>query len=159
MEGSPPKLIGKIPSLSNEMIDKTLKYFEEEIVNAPVENAVIITSKGSVYHCTGGVDTLDYIVLLGDKLNGAFVTHNHPSNSSNEYSFSASDRILFMDFKLAKLRGIDEKYVYEFNRNTDDVDEKVLLENVYDFSETLVAHAANVDYAKEKGIGYRRWKR
>lgn len=34
--------------------------------------------------------------------------------------FSADDIALFQKYKLAILRGIDEKYVYELNRNAAD---------------------------------------
>ena len=56
---------------------------------------------------------METIEELGEKLIGAIVTHNHPKGSDNEYSFSDADLRLFLEYKLGRLRGIDEKFIYE----------------------------------------------
>jgi len=154
--GKSPHLIGHIDFKDATQVKQALDWFESIAVNAPVENAMIITATGEVYHCTGGLNTLDTIVELDEKLYGAIVTHNHPVGSANEYSFSDADKNLFMDFKLARLRGIDERFVYEFNRNFKEVDNIVLLSEVNEFN---ARHGKIVELARKLKIGYRRWAR
>ena len=60
-----------------------------------------------------------------------------------------------MKYNLSVLRGSDDKYVYELNRNSEDVDS--LLDDwmtVENFQ-----HCTIIRKAIEKGIGYRRWKK
>ena len=90
-------------------------------------------------------------VDLGDKLIGAYMTHNHPPDSRNEYSFSDSDIDLFNDYKLNVLRGIDEKYVYEMSRSSY-IDQTP--EDWRDFY--AFRHACVIEKAKSEGFGYRR---
>ena len=146
--------MGAINPKSTAQVKQVLGWFEAAAVTAPVENALIITTAGEIYHCTGDLNTLDSIVELGDKLHGATVTHNHPLSSANEYSFSDDDFKLFKNFGLARLRGIDERFVYELNRNPADLDnaEVAVGENNY-------KHWDNIRIAKNSGVGYRRWMR
>ncbi len=153
---SPVKL-GDIADKS--LIMPTLKYFEKQIVTREVENAVIITSSNEVYHCSGDKNNISSILELGDKLKGAYVTHNHPIGSANEYSFSKLDIELFIKYKLSVLRGIDEKFIYELNRNFKGSNSKLptvedLKETFYDFRHQIVENIA-----KELKIGYQRWQR
>lgn len=87
---------------------------------------------------------------LGDKLYEAYVTHNHPKEWT-VYSFSDDDYKVFAEYKLQFLRGVDEKY--EFNWNAQDVDEEPINwateENFY--------HVNNIINAHKHNIGYRRW--
>lgn len=152
--GTSPVKIGEISD--KKFIRQTLEYFEKQIVNRSVENAIIITTSNEVYHCSGGKNTLDTILELGDKLKGASVTHNHPVDSDNEYSFSKSDINLFTDYSLQILRGIDEKFIYEFNRNPLDLDKEL---PVTEMNEYVIRHNMIVKRAKEMNIGYRRWQR
>lgn len=93
---------------------------------------------------------------MGEKLKGASVTHNHPIGSDNDYTFSTEDLSLFLRFKLSLLRGVDEKYVYELNRNVADIEEI----NWNDLeSEQEDGHFAFIIEAKKRGLGYRRWQR
>lgn len=128
-------------------------------MTTPIENAIIITRAGDIYHCSGGLNTLDSIAELGDKLNSAIVTHNHPLGSDNEYSFSDADKDLFMNFNLARLRGIDERFIYEFNRNPKDRDENNFTyeDLIGDSLGLLARHIKVIDFAEENKIGYRRW--
>ena len=155
-EGSPPKLIGKLESVTEAAIKKTLEDYEKQIVTAPIENAIIVTMTGEIYHCTGELNGIDTIVELGEKLRGAYITHNHPIGSDNEYSFSYLDWNLFKDFNLACLRGIDEKFIYELNRNAQDKEMIFSLEfaNEFNFRHNQVAELAQMT-----GVGYRRWVR
>ena len=77
-EGSPPKLIGKLESVTEAAIKMTLEHYERQIVTAPIENAIIITVTGEIYHCNGDVHGIpfEYFTRLADKLVGAHVTHN-----------------------------------------------------------------------------------
>ena len=96
------------------------------------------------------------------KLNGAQITHNHPPGAEeNEHTFSDEDFKLFMGFKLARLRGIDEKFIYELNRNAgDNVLSGYGLPEIYslgfDFSDY---HYAIMLKAAAEGLGYWRHKR
>ena len=100
-EGTPPRIIERI-EFTPQVIHKTLERYETQIVKAPVEHAVIITVTGEVYHCNGDVHGIpfDYFVRLGNKLNGAQITHNHPPGAEeNEHTFSDEEltfRIIIM---------------------------------------------------------------
>ena len=151
-----PELLGTLP---NNPADKeeALKYYEGQIADQPIENGIVITPEGEVYHTTGDENTLNPILDLGNKLNGATVTHNHPVGES-EYSFSKDDLTLFMDYELERLRGTDEKFVYEFNRNSEDIDnDDLTVEDMMSGNNYL--HLKVIERAKILGIGYRRWKR
>ena len=154
--GRSPYIIGAIDVRDANQVKQVLDWAEARIVKAPIENAIIITKTGDIYHCTGDLNTLNPIVELGDELRGAIVTHNHPKGSDNEYSFSNADENLFINFELARLRGIDERFVYEFNRNSEDIDAVVLLSEANEFNSR---HSLVVELARKLGIGYRRWAR
>lgn len=154
--GKSPYLIGAIDAKEPVVIKQVLEWAESSIVTAPIENAIIITRTGDIYHCTGGLNTLDSIVELGDKLNGAIVTHNHPVGSVNEYTFSKSDRELFNNFNLARLRGVDEYFTYELNRDVTFLDSEEEIPLIMDgYSE----HIRNIQLARFSKYGYRRWLR
>ena len=142
--------------MTPELAKATLEYFEEYIAESAIENAIIITKEGEVYHCAGDLNgiPLKYFEGIKDKLKGAEITHNHPIGSDNEYSFSNADIYLFQRYKLARLRGIDEKFVYEIDRNAADIDETELSTTEYNYK-----HWDNVRKAKVYGFGYRRWSK
>ena len=79
----------------------------------------------------------------------------------NAYTFSDDDEKIFKNFKLARLRGIDEKYVYELNRNPDDIDFKeITAEKLDALNKTSDDyHLAVVLWALGNKFGYRRWQR
>ena len=85
-EGTPPRIIERI-EFTPQVIQKTLERYEAQIVKAPVEHAIIITPA-------------DYFARLGNKLNGAQITHNHPPGAEeNEHTFSDEEltfRIIIM---------------------------------------------------------------
>ena len=154
-ENRSPKLVGQV-EVSETLT--TLKKFEKIIATAKVENAVIVTATGAIYHCTGELNGLPTIEELGTKLIGASVTHNHPIGSVNEYSFSDDDFELFTKFSLALLRGVDEKFIYELNRNANDIDELTTLEEILKApAGTLSRHAEIIKKARVLNFGYRRW--
>ena len=158
-----PYLLGRIDPSDLEMITAVIRHYEERIVQQPIENAIIITTSREVCHTTGDKNSVDPILMLGDKLNGAVVTHNHPKNSVGGYSFSDDDTDLFKDFNLDRLRGIDEKFLYELNRNPKDSDfpNTLTAEEMADMMATTVdsAHFSIVITAQSEGLGvYRRWQ-
>ena len=110
-----PKLIKTIDPNDREVIRREFAEFEKTVVNEPIEHALVITKDGEVYHCYGVKDRVFVDSDLGDKLNGASVSHNHPI-SETEFSFSNNDIYLFYNYKLEELRGIDEKYEYRLSR-------------------------------------------
>ena len=162
VKGTSPKLIGTIDVTNPTVVQQTIEYFESRIVDAPIENGVVITPGGEVYHCTGDLNTLETVEELGDKLIGATVTHNHPVGSVNEYSFSDVDIKLFQKYRLERLRGIDEKYVYELNRNVGEVDFSVTnIGELAELNRGIIkdAHKRVGLLAITRGFGYRRWHR
>ena len=116
----PPELIGKLEVVTPAAIQKMLERYEAQIIRAPVEHAIIITSAGDVLHCNGDVHgiPIHWFKQIAAQLEGATVTHNHPPGADeNDHTFSDDDFKLFKNFGLARLRGIDEKFIYELNRN------------------------------------------
>ena len=157
VEGTPPKFIGRLPNLEKSTIEKTLAYFENQIANAKIENGFVITTNGEIYHCTGHQVGLPTIEDLGEKLKGAVVTHNHPDSFVNEHSFSGLDWSLFERYNLKILRGVEESFVYELNRNKDD---SKLSDLILDGKDDLNGwHNVILIKALNKGYGYRRWRR
>ena len=159
-----PELLGTLP---NNPADKeeALKYYEGQISDQPIENALVFTADGEVYHATGDENTLNPILDLGDKLNGATVTHNHPVDSANEGTFSDDDIDLFTDYGLAILHGIDENYIYELSQdvNNSDFKEEITFEDIEKMIEESEMddsrHLGIAIEAQSRKIGYRRWKR
>ncbi len=130
-------------------------------MNAPIEHGIIITTAGEIYHCTGDLNTLKTIEDLGEKLRGAYVTHNHPIGSDNDYTFSDLDKKLFVNFNLERLRGIDERFIYELNHYLDnnELSGRDLYE-IYNMNLNFEDyHYAIMLWALMKGFGYKRWTR
>ena len=150
-----PVLLGNIAS--TELIRPTLEFFENQIVTREVENAIIITADNEIYHCVGNKNSIDSIEELGNKLKDAYVTHNHPIGSVSEHSFSGLDWSFFERYNLKILRGIEEKFVYELNRNKADSNlSDLILDGDLDLHgghNTILIKALNAGY------GYRRWRR
>lgn len=96
---------------------------------------------------------------LGDKLRGAYVTHNHPIGSEHEYSFRNLDIELFMRNDLKVLRGIDDSYIYELTRNKSELDEHLSLNELMETDGDFARHDDVIRIAEQYEIGYRRWKR
>lgn len=106
-----------------------------------------------MYQCFGNKTNVRPNIDLGDELIGAYVTHNHLKEETY-YSFSQKDIELFEKYKLAILRGIDDKYVYEFNRNK----KTVLKRPTFNDEESGYEHIKSIQYAIEHNIFYMRWK-
>ena len=56
--GKSPYLVSMINPKDAAQIKQALDWFEANAVTAPVENALIITTSGEIYHCTGKLNTL-----------------------------------------------------------------------------------------------------
>lgn len=152
-----PYLLGRVDTGDGEQLAAVIRHYEERIATQSIENAIIITAGGEVYHTTGDLDNVNPILELGSKLSGAIVTHNHPSDSAGEYSFSDDDISLFINYGLERLRGIDDKFVYELNRNPNDIDSGDF--NIGDMMDGYsYLHFEVIKKAKAFGIGYRRWR-
>ena len=147
-----PEIIGKVDFLNPDMIQSVLEKFEASAVEEKIETACVISKDGTVYKCYGSEDRVYPDADLGDKLIGAHVTHNHPAEETS-WSFSDDDMDLFVEYKLARLRGCDEKYIYEFTLEPDDIDTDV--EDWQD--EYRYQHVRMIEEAKKRKIGYRRW--
>lgn len=59
-----------------------------------------------------------------------------------------------INFNLARLRGCNQKYIYELSRENHNIDE---LPDDWQVYENFL-HCSNIYKAKEMKIGYRRWK-
>lgn len=151
-----PKVLEKVDFSNRDMVLSKLAGYEMAIAGSSIENAIVATRDGQIIQCFGDLDAVYPNMDLKDRLTGAVVTHNHPSGSVNEYSFSDDDINLFMDNKLEVLRGIDEKYVYELNRNPADRDTHL---PIFDIDEYGARHDRVISRAEELGIGYRRYAR
>lgn len=77
--------------------------FCEEHRDSDIEYALVITTDGEVYHITGDSDSVD-ISIIGEKLNGAKVIHNHPDNK-NDYGdcFSKTDFSTYFRWSIGQL--------------------------------------------------------
>ncbi len=150
------KYLEALDNVSESMVKSTLEKYELDIVNSTIENAIVITKSGLVFQCFGNKETVYPDVDLGAELKGASVTHNHPDDSHNEYSFSSADINLFIENGLKILRGIDKMYIYELTRDLNNLDEHIPLP---DLTEYDGRHEHVIEIARNLGIGYRRWKR
>lgn len=150
-----PKLLKKIDISDENVILSELKNYEDAIAAEKIENAVVITKDGEVWQCFGIANRVFPDSDLGDKLYGAYVTHSHPIEET-AYSFSDDDYDLFEYYKLPMLRGVDLEYIYEFNRSG------IVIDDANDIADEMTFedfnHWRNINQAKEKGIGYQRWK-
>jgi len=146
-----PVLLGKIDSSDVDMVFSKLKEYEKIISNSAIENAIVITTDGSIIQCFGTLNGVYPEVDLGEKLIGAWVTHNHPIGSANEYSFSKLDINLFMEYNLKTLRGIDEKFIYVLSRNSKELDDHI---DIWDLDDYSARHEEVISMAERLGIGY-----
>lgn len=148
------KPLERIASLDTQTVIQRLQEYEKGAILEQKETACVITKSGEVYKVEGTEKHVYPDELLGEKLRGAWVSHNH-TREETEYSFSDDDITLFREYDLTVLRGCDEKYTYELNRNADDIDDS---DNVDWQSEEGFRHCKVVDIAKENSFGYRRRK-
>lgn len=142
-----------LPNTDTKTVINCLQEYEKGAILDKKETACVITKSGEVYKIEGTEKHVYPDELLGEKLRGAWVSHNH-TREETEYSFSDDDIRLFQKYDLTVLRGCDERYTYELNRNADDVDE--LPDNVDWQTEEGFRHCRVVTIAKENGLGYRR---
>ena len=148
-----PKLLGNIDVKNTNKINKVIKHYENIIKNDTIENAIVITKDGEIYQCFGNKNSVWVDIDLGDKLNGAIVTHNHPKDETY-FGFSQKDISLFEKFNLKKLRGIDYKYTYEFDRTR----KSVLKQPTFKDKDIGFEHIFAIKYAIDNNIYYMRWK-
>lgn len=148
-----PILLEKI-DINNTDIDEVLKKYEKNIVYDKIENAIVITKEGEVYQCFGNKTNVWPDEDLGEKIQGAYVTHNHLIEETM-FSFSDADVKLFEKYELKTLRGVDEKYTYEFNRTKDSI---LQIPKDYMTKDFGYEHLLNIQYSIDNNIYYMRWK-
>lgn len=144
----------KIP-VNQISITKTIKKYETIIKDDIIENAIVITSSGDVFQCFGNSTNVYPDIDLGEKLVGAIVTHNHPEKETS-YSFSENDIKMFEKFNLLKLRGIDNKYTYELDRNAPATQTQPKFDE--EIEDNSLYHLKAIQYSIDNNISYRRWK-
>lgn len=101
----------------NEGVKELFSRFCEEHMGDDVEHALVVTVDGEVYHCIGDSDIVD-ISVLGHKLQGAVVIHNHPGNRDIYGDcFSLADFSAFFKYKIKRLEVISGlgHYFIEYN--------------------------------------------
>ena len=152
----PPVILEKIDAADKSMIESTLRKYEKEIYNSPIENAIVICRDGTVVHCFGTLNGVYPDADLGEKLRGAYVTHNHPKGSDNEYLFSKQDYRIFCEYELQYLAGIDEKYIYELSRKEKAVDTPPTISEA---TPDDTRHVSIIRNALSDGYGYTRKRR
>ena len=112
---SEPIFIGKVDL---DKIDETLEKYEKEMVKLDHETAIIITKEGKTFSVVGNKNSVNFRDIGAEELEGSTVTHNHPANETR-YSFSHFDITEVLTYKLHRLRGVDEKYIYEIITSQD----------------------------------------
>lgn len=158
VEGIPdheePKRLGKLDVDDQNMILQLIQSYERQVRTLEIETACVVTKTGEVYECFGTEDQVFPNIDLGEQLEDAIVSHNHPDDVT-EYSFSDDDFQLFMDYHLQILRGFDKMYTYELSRIDLTVDEPSGT-GLFDMVPEEYRHMQVIKMAKEAGIGYRR---
>lgn len=148
------KLVETIDFTDKKQVQSTLESYEKEIVKQDFETAIAVTKSGEVFKIDGTAGRV-HPEVLGNKLKGAHITHNHPA-SETMYSFSDDDLEFFERYELQILRGIDNKYIYELNRTGQSKElEDIRLDEM---TEETFRHFVVHTKAKSKGYGYKRWK-
>ncbi len=99
---------------------------------------VIACKNGDVYKVKGAKANVNFGVLGKEKLEGAFVTHNHPE-SETRFSFSGFDIGEFFEYKLNTLRGSDVKYIYEI---------RAIPDTIYGNKEKIISDFTDLYYKK-----------
>jgi SPP1 gp7 family putative phage head morphogenesis protein len=152
---SEPIYLGKANMNIDGAVERIVKYHENRIVGLDHEEAIVILGNGEVYKCIGD-KTRVYPEVLGERLNNAIITHNHPIGEG-EYSFSTADLNLFYNYDLLELRGIDEKYVYSIRKSN----KKTIVPNVPVLEATFEdsRHVSVALEVKNRGGYYSRRKR
>ena len=117
-----------VDKVALDKVDETLEKYEKEMVKLNHETAIIVTKEGKVFSVVGEEGSVYFRNVGKDALNGATVTHNHPAKLTR-YSFSKFDLGELMDLRLKRIRGIDNKFIYEIvtDENTKFVDYQVIV--------------------------------
>lgn len=136
------------------LVRNTLLKYEQTIADEAIENAIVITKSGTVYRIIGELNGVDPSKALGEELRGASVTHNHPIDSRNEYSFSEDDVNMFKSYDLEILRGIDELFSYELNRDISSSDDIPFF-----VADNSYRHYRLTLWASDNDVGYYRRER
>lgn len=157
-EHEEPLLVKSIDYGNKKAVMEEITKFEKAMVNSKIETACVITKEGQVYYCSGVKDRVFPDFDLKDEIRGATISHNHPIDET-VFTFSHDDLDLFMDYDLDVLRGCDERFTYEFNRNAEDIDVIDDMDiDIDDLTEDAFYHMSMIQTAQKYGIGYRRWK-
>ncbi len=109
-DGEPYKLKGVWfdPEDRNQVF-RALDWCKDAIRDKPVENALVMTADGDIWHSMGTVDAVD---LSGVPLDGATVVHNHPEEAGGG-SFGGDGFKFLRDHpELHELWAVTEQYDY-----------------------------------------------
>ena len=174
-EHDPPKYIGSLADMSEDMVQSTLEKFGAELAESEIENAVVISKSGLIWQCFGKKNAVYPNADLGEELRKAYVIHNHPITETH-FSLSYDDISLFMDYELSQLTGIDNEYVYTIRRTAEtkyaemeELQHAYKGENYVAFMEAILYGSVDADFdeydfyvrrlAERYGFQYERKKR
>lgn len=166
--------LGQIDISDKNRIVDILRQYESIIVEQDYETAIVVTNDGDIYKIDGDTNGVRFDGLSEKKLYRAFVTHNHPLNSTH-YSFSKYDISAAINNEFSVLRGVDFKYEYEYRtlehtvKKNNDVIENDFSECYYNVLERVYNKGWDIDLfeypmsnrimAKKYNYFYRRKKR
>lgn len=142
-----------VEKIDMNRVDKYIEMYENSIRDKDVEHMYVIQPTGDVYHFVGDEDnvTAKYI-----DMEDAIVLHNHP-RKHDIHTLSNLDRSDFYDSKVARYRGTDYKYTYEFNKDPKFKEKMPTMDTIYK-DDSRGYHRSNIEYSYRYNIGYKRWK-
>ncbi len=169
------RLAGHIDINDTDSINDLVQRFENKYINSDREHCLLICPNGNVYIAHGDEYGANTIELLGDKINGAFTTHNHPPKRT-QFSFSKEDFDAALLTGSKRMRAVDHKYEYEAvftnkHISSDDLDDafynaenssrKIFVERGYELKQysELIQHIIVEEACKTLNIKYIRRKR
>lgn len=147
--------VGRVDSEDREAVKQTLIKHERDLEKrVDKESAVVVTKAGDVFKLEGDPDKVA-LKVFADDLESASVTHNHIVEHDYEYGFSEDDWRLFLNGRLRLLRAVDKDFIYQLTRDDDFVDEG----NDVIINQASRGHLEMIWLAKDKKVGYRRWRK
>ncbi|MCI8363403.1 MAG: minor capsid protein [Eubacterium sp.] len=93
-----------------ERLDEAIAYFEEQIRDEDLENAVVVENDGQVVQFVGEKDNVDIYDVNMEK---AIITHNHPADQG-DVSFGKDDFSFLQDHpEIKEFRCVSNAYNYK----------------------------------------------
>lgn len=139
------RLAGHIDINDTDSINDLVQRFENKYINSDREHCLLICPNGNVYIAHGDEYGANTIEMLGNKIDGAFTTHNHPPKKT-QFSFSKEDFDAALLTGSKRMRAFDYKYEYEAVFTNKRISSDDLEDAYYD------AKQRSIEIFVEKGI-------